>query len=318
MAEFFRDVCAEPHLAPEPNEHAIGAPTLMQCRTARVLYVILLTKRVCFRYDQKHLTTVDGASPSQSTERMVAQMMRTKGPMSSANSFTNTLLRQMDGATVARLHLQRVELPLLHHLEDPGEPIAHIFFLEEGIASMTTCFANGAQVETSMFGYESVIGISTLMGTKHSLNAIFMQSPGYGYASPVEAAREEFRRNGIFQVLALRYVQIQLTLSTQNAACNAMHTYEQRLARWLLICSDRAKQNQLQMSQDFVAMMLGSTRSTVSLAASTLKSKRLIDYSRGMIIIRDIKGLEAESCECYRVIRRHLESMSDFDQESLI
>lgn len=87
---------------------------------------------------------------------------------------------------------------------------------------MTTSFESGAQVETSMFGYESVIGVSALMGTKHSLNRIFMQLSGYGYACSVRSALEEFRRNGIFQHLALRYVQAQLTLSTQNAACNAM------------------------------------------------------------------------------------------------
>ena len=163
---------------------------------------------------------------------------------------------------------------------------------------MTTCFESGAQVETSMFGYESAVGLSALMGTKQSLNAIFMQLAGYGHASPVKAAREEFQRNGSFQQLALRYVQAQLTLSTQNAACNAMHSYEQRLARWLLICRDRARQDHLQMSRDFVSEMLGSTRSTVSIAASTLKNKGLIDYSRGMILIRDAHGLEAEACEC--------------------
>ncbi len=228
--------------------------------------------------------------------------------------FKNTLLRHMDLAAISRLQLRRVQLPLLHHLEQPGSSIDHVFFIEEGIGSMTTCFGNGAQVETSMFGYESAVGLSALMGTKHSLNAIFMQLAGYGYASPVNAARAEFQRNGSFQMLALRYVQAQLTQSTQNAACNAMHTYEQRLARWLLICRDRAHEDNLRMSQDFVSEMLGSTRSTVSIAASAFKNKGLIEYSRGMIQILNAKGLEAEACECYRVIREHLENFADFDQ----
>ena len=178
---------------------------------------------------------------------------------------------------------------------------------------MTTCFENGAQVETSMFGYESVVGVSALMGTKHSLNSIFMQSAGFGYLSPVKAASQEFHRNGQFQTLTLRYVQSQLTLSTQNAACNATHSYEQRLARWLLICCDRARQSHLEMPQEFVSQMLGSTRSTVSLAASGFKAKGLIDYRRGCIQILDGKGLEKEACECYRVVRKHLESVVDFD-----
>lgn len=230
-----------------------------------------------------------------------------------AGPFKNTLLQHLEPDSLERLALQPVDLPLQHDLEKPGEPIHHLFFLEKGIGSMTTCFENGSQVETSMFGYESVIGISALMGTKHSLNRIFMQLDGRGYASPVRAAREEFKRGGRFQQLALGYVQIQLVLSTQNAACNAMHTYEQRLARWLLICYDRADQNHLEMAQEFVSQMLGSTRSTVSIAAAALKAKGLIDYRRGSIHLLDLKGLEAEACECYRVVRSHLESFAEFD-----
>lgn len=227
--------------------------------------------------------------------------------------FKNTLLQHLDSDTVNRLQLRRVQLPLLHQLEVRGKSIDQIFFIEEGIGSMTTHFESGTQVETSMFGYESAVGISALMGTKHSLNAVFMQLAGCGYASPVKAARQEFQRGGKFQELALRYVQAQLTLSTQNAACNAVHSHEQRLARWLLICCDRAKQDHLQMAQDFVSQMLGSTRPTVSMAASGFKAKGLLDYSRGAIRILNMKGLEAEACECYRVVREHLESFADFD-----
>jgi CRP-like cAMP-binding protein len=230
-----------------------------------------------------------------------------------AKSFRNVVLKHLDPETIARLRLRRVELPLLHDLETPGAAIQHIYFLEQGIGSMTTCFENGSQVETSMFGYESAIGISALMGTKNSLNRIFMQLAGFGYVAPLRAVEEEFSRNGRFQKLALRYVQAQLTLSTQNAACNAMHTCEQRLARWLLICCDRAEQKHLEMAQEFVSQMLGSTRSTVTLAAGVLRSKDLIDYKRGSIQILDIKGLEAEACECYRVVREHLESFANFD-----
>ena len=97
-----------------------------------------------------------------------------------------------------------------------------------------------------------------------------------------------------------------------------MHTYEQRLARWLLICCDRAKQTHLAMAQDFVAQMLGSTRSTVSIAAAHLKEKGLIDYHRGLIQVLDVKGLELQACECYRVVRKHLESTTDFDTGLLV
>lgn len=230
-----------------------------------------------------------------------------------AGPFKNTLLQHLDQDVISRLQLRAVQLPVLHELESPGKSVDHLYFIEEGIASMTTSFEDGSQVETSMFGYESVVGVSGLMGVRHSLNNIFMQLGGHGYASPIGAAREEFRRSGKFQHLALRYVQAQLTLSTQNAACNAMHAYEQRLARWLLICCDRAKQQHFEMAQDFVAQMLGSTRSTVSIAAAHFKAKGLIDYRRGAISILDVDGLEVEACECYRVVREHLENLAEFD-----
>ena len=235
----------------------------------------------------------------------------------SGGRFTNTLLQKLDEPTLGRLDLHPVRLPLLAKLEIPGRTIRNVIFIEQGIASMTTAFLDGTQVETSMFGYESVVGISGLMGVRKSLNNIFMQLGGHGYTSPLLTARTEFERNEKFQQLALRYVQAQLTLSTQNAACNATHTYEQRLARWLLICCDRAKQQTLEMSQEFVAQMLGSTRSTVSIAAAHLKGKGLIDYRRGAIQVLDVRGLEAEACECYRVVRAHLESLDDFDTGSV-
>ncbi len=219
----------------------------------------------------------------------------------------------MSSEVIARLQLRKIELPLRFDLELPGDRIHSVFFIEEGIGSMTTCFDDGMQVETSMFGYESAVGVSALMGTKLSLNRIFMQLAGHGFASPVRAAQAEFQRGGIFQTLSLRYVQSQLTLSTQNAACNASHTYEQRLARWLLICADRAKHDNLEMAQEFVSQMLGSTRSTVSIAAAHLKAKGLIDYRRGTIQLLKKKELEAEACECYRVVRTHLETFADFD-----
>ena len=228
-------------------------------------------------------------------------------------TFANSLLRHMDGDVLSRLQLRRVDLPVRMDLEVPGRRIENLFFLEKGIGSMTTLFENGIQVETSMFGYESVIGISALMGVRKSLNRIFMQLAGFGFACPLAAAEAEFSRNGIFQKLTLRYVQAQLTLSTQNAACNATHTYEQRLARWLLICADRAGEDKLEMAQEFVSQMLGSTRSTVSIAAAHLKAKGLIEYRRGTIVLLKKKELEEEAFECYRVVREHLETLTNFE-----
>ena len=229
--------------------------------------------------------------------------------------YKNSLLRHMSTDVIDRLKLRKVELASRQNIERPGQPIDQLIFLEEGIASMTTTFANGQQVETSMFGYESLIGFSALMGVKRSLNGIFMQLKGHGYATEPALALAEFDRGGTFQRLALRYVQAQLTISTQNAACNSTHTYEQRLARWLLICSDRGNLDHIEMAQEFVSEMLGSTRSTVSIAAANLKAKGLIDYHRGSIILTDKEGLKREACECYRVVHNYLKDLDQFDTD---
>jgi CRP-like cAMP-binding protein len=158
-----------------------------------------------------------------------------------------------------------------------------------------------------------VIGISALMGSKRSLNRVYTQIQGHGYSSTVELARREFALGGRFQMLALSYVQAQLLQAMQSAGCNAKHEVEQRLARWLLICADRAHETSYRMSHEFLAHMLGSSRPTVSLAAKILKQEKLIEYKRGVIQILDVKGLEKRSCECYRVIKDHLDNYAEFE-----
>ena len=230
-----------------------------------------------------------------------------------ARAFRNALLTAMDIDTIRRLHLQPVAFELEHEIEYPGTLIDNLYFIEEGMASMTTTFENGSQVEVGMFGYESVIGVSALMGTKRSLNRVYTQIAGSGYSAPLEAAKAEFRLGGLFQTLALRYVQTQLVQAIQSAGCNATHNFKQRLARWLLICADRARCNTFKMSQEFLADMLGNTRSTVSITAAQLKHEKLIDYTRGVIHILNSRGLEKKACECYDIIKHHLDNYTQFD-----
>ena len=234
-------------------------------------------------------------------------------PQTVIHTFKNSLLRSLGLLDVQRLCLHPVVFELMHEIEFPGSPINHLFFVEEGMASMTTTFGDGSQVEVGMFGHESVIGVSALMGAKRSLNRVYTQIAGHGYSCPVEVARAEFRRGGAFQNLALRYVQAQLLQATQSVGCNAKHNVEQRLGRWLLLCADRAHSDSYDLSQDFLGDMLGSSRPTVSLAAGLLKEERLIDYSRGVIRIIDVKRLEKRACECYRIIKDHLDNYTEFD-----
>jgi CRP-like cAMP-binding protein len=230
-----------------------------------------------------------------------------------ATRFRNSILKSLDAESVARLHLRASEFEVGHELEFPGNPIANLFFVEEGMASMTTTFRDGSQVEVGMFGYEGVIGISALMGTKLSLNRVYTQIPGRGYLSSVENAQREFLRGDKFQSLALRYVQTQLLQAMQSAGCNAKHEIDQRLARWLLLCADRANSNTFNLSQEFIADMLGCTRPTVSSSAGLLKDDGLIQYRRGIIHILDVARLEDKACECYRIIKDHLDNYAEFD-----
>jgi len=227
--------------------------------------------------------------------------------------YKNTLLNALDADIIARLRLQPVKFELKHEIEYPGDPIDSLYFLEEGMASMTTTFKDGSQVEVGMFGYESVIGISALMGTKKSLNRVYTQIAGHGYACHVGDARREFLLGGAFQFLALRYVQAQLVQAMQSIGCNAKHNFEQRLARWLLLCADRSHSDTFKISHKFLADMLGGGRPTITTTAGVLKRKGLIEYTREEIRILDFPGLTKASCECYLIIKEYLDNYTKFD-----
>jgi CRP-like cAMP-binding protein len=227
--------------------------------------------------------------------------------------FKNTLLNALDADVIARLRLQPVKFDLKHEIEYPGDPIDSLYFLEEGMASMTTTFKDGSQVEVGMFGYESVIGVSALMGTKESLNRVYTQIAGHGYACHVADARREFRLGGKFHFLALRYVQAQLVQAMQSAGCNAKHNFEQRLARWLLLCADRSHSDTFKISHKFLADMLGGGRPTISTTAGVLKRKGLIEYTREEMRILDFPGLTMAACECYSIIKEYLDNYTKFD-----
>ena len=231
----------------------------------------------------------------------------------SATKFKNTLLNALDAQVIARLRLTPVMLELKHEIEYPHRAITHLYFVESGMASMTSTFEDGSQVEVGTFGFESIIGVSALMGAKKSLNRVYTQIAGHGYSCTVENAKKEFNLNGHFQYLTLRYVQAQLDQATQSVGCNAKHLTVQRLARWLLICSDRANSDTFKMSHELLADMLGGTRATATIAAGTLKRKGLISYSRGVIKILDPRGLEKQACECYGIIKFHLKNYTEFE-----
>lgn len=235
----------------------------------------------------------------------------------SIRTYRNSLLRGFEPDVIARLQLQPVIFQLHQELEYPGVTVKHLYFIECGMAATTTNFIDGSQVDVGTFGFESVIGMSALMGTRRSLNRVSTQIAGNGYSCLIENARTEFRRGEAFQRATLCYVQSQLIRAAQLAACNARHTVEQRLARWLLICADRTNKVEFTTSHDFLAGMLGSTRPTISLLANKMKTLGFIQYSRGVLSIRNVRGLEQLACECHSVIRQHLRSDTDLDRLSV-
>jgi len=208
--------------------------------------------------------------------------------------YRNKILSHLDGEVIRRLRLKPVELP---------------------VRTMTNTFSDGFQVEVGMFGYESVMGASALIGTKRSLNKVYMQMDGVGFSCPMEAAVAEFRLGGRFQDLVLRYVQAQLVQTAQSAGCNAHHDIAQRLSRWLCLCADRSTVSPMNLTQEFLADMLGSNRPTVTAAARILQDRSLIEYSRGRIVILDRAALEAQACECYEVVKQHLDNFIEVEQD---
>ena len=229
--------------------------------------------------------------------------------------FRNTILQHLDEAALARLELRPIPLPSAHVLEQPGLEIEDLTFVEEGVASMTTMFQDGSQVEAGMFGPESAVGVPALMGIKAGMNYVAVQVPGEAWVAPVNAARAEFRRMNCFHDLVLRYMQSQVVQATQSAGCNARHNVQQRLARWLLLARDRHVSDVLQLTQEFLAAMLGVERPSVSGVAGRLQELGLIEYSRGRIRIVDRQGLEAVACECYQVARHELQAFNRYADE---
>jgi len=221
--------------------------------------------------------------------------------------FCNRLLRSLPPESIDRLNLTSARLELNHEIEYPGSPINHLFFLECGMASMTTTFVDGSQAEIAMSGIESVIAASALTGARRSLNRVYMQIAGSGFSCTLAAGLAEFRRFEKFHDLCLRSLQAQFIQSAQTAGCNARHSVHQRLARWLLLCANRSGSDSFNMSQEFMADMIGNSRPTVSAIAAEFQAEGLISYHRGRIIINDPVGLEHRSCECFRVVVDYLQ-----------
>lgn len=227
------------------------------------------------------------------------------------NGYKNRILASLSKAEISRLsqHLSQVDLPAGKTLLDPGEEITHAYFLETGLASVVVAMADGTMVETGITGNDGLVGFPVLLGTKNMPTRTFMQIPGAGYKIKANHLIEEFERVGTLHKMIQRYFQAHLVLTGQTAACNRLHDIAERLARWLLMCHDRMEADTFAITHEFLGHMLGTPRSTVTLAAGILNKAGLIAYSRGKVLVKDRKGLEKAACECYQTIRKEFDRL---------
>lgn len=197
--------------------------------------------------------------------------------------------------------LDVVPLKLKEFLHKPGEPIKHVYFPGGGFASLVTVLEDGSMVEVATIGREGLLGVSVVLNGDPSPSAAMVQAEtDICYRMAVDAFRGEMDRHGPFHHLMSRYAQALSGFIMQSTACNAVHSVEQRLSRWLLMAHDRIGREDFPLTQEFVAMMLGTSRPTVTVVAGTLQKAGLIAYHRGRVTIVDREKLEAASCECYR------------------
>ncbi len=223
----------------------------------------------------------------------------------------NHLLAALPAAEFARLlpDLEWVSLPLGQVLYESGEQMRHVYFPTTSIVSLLYVLEDGASAEIAVVGNEGIVGVSLFMGGETTPSRAAVQSAGDAYRLKGQLLKEEFNRSGELQHLLLRYTQALLTQMAQTAVCNRHHSVNQQLCRWLLLSMDRLPSNELTMTQELIANMLGVRREGVTEAAGKLQRAGLIEYHRGRITVLDRAGLEAQACECYAVVKKEFDRL---------
>jgi len=224
----------------------------------------------------------------------------------------NHILRALPRVEFDRLapHLKLVNMPLGMVLYESGAALRHIYFPTNSIVSLLYGLQNGASAEIAVVGKEGAIGVSLFMGGETTPSRAIVQSAGQAFHLPGKRLKEEFNRHGEMLRILLRYTQSLLTQMFQTAVCNRHHSLEQQLCRWLLLSLDRLPSNELKMTQELIANMLGVRREGITEAAGKLQALDVIRYSRGKITVLDRPKLEEMSCECYAVVRKESDRLA--------
>jgi CRP-like cAMP-binding protein len=205
--------------------------------------------------------------------------------------------------------LEPVQMPLGEVLYESGVALGHVYFPTTAIVSLLYVMEDGASAEIAVVGNEGIVGISLFMGGESTPSRAVVQSAGQGFRLKAQVLKEEFNRAGPVLHLLLRYTQALITQMAQTAVCNRHHSLDQQLCRWLLLSLDRLQGDELVMTQELIANMLGVRREGVTEAALKLQSAGLIRYARGRITVLDRAGLEQRTCECYAVVKREYDRL---------
>ena len=206
-------------------------------------------------------------------------------------------------------HLELVPLLLGQMLYEPDMQLQHAYFPTTSIVSLHYVMESGASAETAGVGNEGMVGISLFMGGDTTPSSAVVQTAGHAYRLERRRLKQAFDQAGLFQKVLLRYTQALMTQMAQTAVCNRHHSLEQQLCRWLLLTIDRLSGDELIMTQELVASMLGVRREGITEAAGNLQRAGLISYRRGHIAVLDRKGLEKNSCECYAVVKKEIDRL---------
>ena len=258
-------------------------------------------------------TVADSDGPGRSdfvaqpaVERRLASV--TKAP---DDPRQNALLAALPTAEWERWlsQLEAVEMPLGKVLYESGSKMTHVYFPTTSIVSLLYVMEDGASAEIAVVGHEGIVGISLFMGGSSTPSRAVVQSAGLGYRLQASLMMQEFNRAGPVLHLLLRYTQALITQMAQTAVCNRLHSLDQQLCRWLLLSLDRLKSNDLVMTQELIANMLGVRREGVTAAAGQLQDAGLIRYRRGHIHVLDRPGLEKRTCECYAVVKNEYDRL---------
>ncbi len=223
----------------------------------------------------------------------------------------NHLLDALPESDYTRIHasLEYVSMPLGQALYESGGQLQHVYFPTTAIISLLYVLENGASAEIAVVGNEGVLGVSLFMGGETTPSRAVVQSAGFGYRMRATLLKQEFNRGGPMMHLLLRYTQALITQMAQTAVCNRHHSIEQQLCRWLLLSLDRLAADDLNMTQELIANMLGVRREGVTEAAGKLQRAGLIEYSRGHIRVLDRPKLELRVCECYQVVKTEFDRL---------